>query len=102
MMAPALTRLCPRPTLPRSFGSSSTNISLLVEDTFQEGWPRVSEVNDTSLLLSANMSASSNWTVTAWVLSSAQLEAMGGQPSAADVEKNGLALQVGVWLGGPA
>jgi hypothetical protein len=55
----------------------------------------VGAVNDTSFAITANMSSSSNWTVTAWVLPSAQLDLQGTPPTAADVEKNGLALPVG-------
>ncbi len=75
------------------FGSSSRSIDLEVEDTFQEGWPRVAAINDTSFAISANMSSSSNWTVTAWVQPASQLDLVGSPPTAADVEKNGLALQ---------
>lgn len=75
------------------FGSSSRSIGLQVEDTFQDSWPRVAGINDTSFTITANMSSSSNWTVTAWVQPSSQLDLAANPPTAADVEKNGLALQ---------
>ncbi|KAG1679176.1 hypothetical protein FOA52_000532, partial [Chlamydomonas sp. UWO 241] len=78
-----------RPTSPgtailtASFGSSSVDVELSVEDVWDAGWPRVAGVNDTGFTLLASTAVASEVYVT--VLPSAQLISLPSLPTAEQV-----------------
>ncbi|KXZ55299.1 hypothetical protein GPECTOR_3g434 [Gonium pectorale] len=76
-------------------GLASASFNVSVEDTFQAGWPKIVGINDTGFTIVANMTSAA-FKVTYLVKRIAgQQDAAAAAPSAAEVERAGVALSPG-------
>ncbi|GLC59525.1 hypothetical protein PLESTB_001496700 [Pleodorina starrii] len=75
-----------------SFGTAISNLfTVSVEDPFQPGWPRVLAITDAGFTIAANMSSGS-YKVTYLVQPAADSNSSAALPSAAEVERAGVAM----------